>query len=118
VGEDPAGEVALELSHSCRALLACLTGLNEGAESTERELYDLLSLSLPLRKQGAALDRGHHHPARRRQGWRDLVDASGNLSWLLKKPEERQLADFVSVRPARIEAAWSGGAAEASTLHR
>jgi hypothetical protein len=46
------------------------------------------------------------------------VDASGNLSWPLKKPEERPLADFVSVRPDPIEAAWSGGAPEASTLHR
>jgi hypothetical protein len=26
----------------------------------------------PLRRQVAALDRGRHHPARRRQGWRDL----------------------------------------------
>ena len=44
------------------------------------------------------------------------VDA-GNLEWLFKKPQDRNLADFVRVHPPPRDHPSSGSAAEEATLH-
>jgi hypothetical protein len=41
---------------------------------------------------------------------------AGNFIWLFKKPEDRQIADFLSVHPAPLEHPGSGTAAEESAL--
>jgi len=44
------------------------------------------------------------------------VDA-GNLEWLFKKPQHRNVADFLSVHPPPRDHPSSGSAAEEATLH-
>jgi hypothetical protein len=41
----------------------------------------------------------------------------GNFIWMFKKPEDRKIADFLSVHPSPAAHPSSGTAAEQSTLH-